>query len=97
VLDIVEPLDRDGMPFLVVHVGVRSTFLRFALEPWLRASLEFVLLAILASVAAAALLSAVALHPLKAIGEQLERLTLTRGDRPTVRCSICPQSCAILG
>ena len=82
VLDIVEPLDRDGMPFLVVHVGVRSTFLRFALEPWLRASLEFVLLAILASVAAAALLSAVALHPLKAIGEQLERLTLTRGDPP---------------
>jgi signal transduction histidine kinase len=70
------------MPFLVVHVGVRSTFLRFALEPWLRASLEFVLLAILASVAAAALLSAVALHPLKAIGEQLERLTLTRGDPP---------------
>jgi signal transduction histidine kinase len=70
------------MPFLVVHVGVRSTFLRFALEPWLRASLEFVLLAILASVAAAALLSAVALHPLKAIGEQLERLTLTRGDAP---------------
>ena len=81
-LDIAEPLDRNGMPFLVVHVGVRSTFLRFALEPWLRASLEFVLLAILASVAAAALLSAVALHPLKAIGEQLERLTLTRGDTP---------------
>ena len=82
VLDIAEPLDRDRMPFLVVHVGVRSTFLRFALEPWLRAALEFVLLAILASVAAAALLSAVALHPLKAIGEQLERLTLTRGDAP---------------
>jgi signal transduction histidine kinase len=81
-LDIAEPLDRNGMPFLVVHVGVRSTFLRFALEPWLRAALEFVLLAILASVAAAALLSAVALHPLKAIGEQLERLTLTRGDAP---------------
>jgi signal transduction histidine kinase len=82
VLDIAEPLDLNGMPFLVVHVGVRSTFLRFALEPWLRAALEFVLLAILASVAAAALLSTVALHPLKAIGEQLERLTLTRDDAP---------------
>src|ERR1017187_3303280 len=33
VLDIAEPLDLNGMPFLVVHVGVRSTFLRFALEP----------------------------------------------------------------
>ena len=87
VLDIAEPLDRNGMPFLVVHVGVRSTFLRFALEPWLRAALEFVLLAILASVAAAALLSTVALRPLKAIGEQLERLTLTRGDAPRRRAT----------
>jgi signal transduction histidine kinase len=64
----------------VVHVGVRSTFLRFAgpnaYEPWLRAALEFVLLAIVASVAAAALLSTVALRPLVTIGEQLEQLTL---------------------
>ncbi len=82
VLDIAEPLDRNKMPFLVIHVGVRSTFLRAAIEPWLRAALEFVLLAILASVAAAALLSTVALHPLKAIGEQLEQLTLSRGDAP---------------
>src|ERR1035437_4552014 len=83
VLDIAEPLvDRNGMPFLVVHVGVGSTFLRYAIEPWLRAALEFVLLAILASVAAAALISTVALHPLQAIGEQLERLTLTRGNTP---------------
>src|ERR1035437_9449594 len=80
VLDIAVPLDRNRMPFLVVHVGVRSTFLRNAYEPWLRAALEFALLAILASVAAAALLSTVALRPLQTIGEQLERLTLTRGD-----------------
>ena len=80
VLDIAEPLDRNHLPFLVVHVGVRSTFLRAAIEPWLRDALEFVLIAILDSVAAAALLSAVALHPLKAIGERLEQLTLTRGD-----------------
>jgi signal transduction histidine kinase len=87
VLDISVPLDRNGMPFLVVHVGVRSTFLRFvgenAYEPWLRAALELVLLAVLASVAVAALLSTVALRPLQAIGEQLERLTLTRGDAAT--------------
>jgi signal transduction histidine kinase len=88
VLDIAIPLDRNNMPFLVVHVGVRSTFLRNnnsvgpAYESWFRAALSIALLAILASVAAAALLSTVALHPLKAIGEQLERLTLTRGDSP---------------
>ena len=91
VLDIAVPLDRNRMPFLVVHVGVRSTFLRNAYKPWLTAALEFALLAILASVAAAALLSTVALHPLKAIGEQLEQLALPTGgeaeeveeDQPT--------------
>ena len=36
VLDIAVPLDRNGQPFLVVHVGVRSTFLRASYEPWLR-------------------------------------------------------------
>lgn len=86
VLDIAVPLDRNHMPFLVAHVGVRSTFLRFfgdnAYEPWMRASLEFVLFALLASMVIAALLSAVALRPLQTIGEQLERLTLTRGNGP---------------
>jgi signal transduction histidine kinase len=86
VLDIAVPLDRNRMPFLIVHVGVRSTFLRFvgenAYEPWMRAALEFVLLAIFLSMAVAAMLSAVALRPLQAIGEQLERLTLTRGNEP---------------
>ena len=79
VLDISVPLDRNQMPFLVVHLGVRSSLLREAYLPWLRRALEFALLAILASVFAAALLSTVALHPLQAIGEQLEQLTLTRG------------------
>ena len=74
VLDISKPLERNGMPFLVVHVGVRSTFLRAAYEPWLRDAVRIALLAILASVVAAALLSTVALHPLEAIGQQLERL-----------------------
>jgi signal transduction histidine kinase len=84
VLDVSLPLDRNRMPFLVVHLGVRSTFLRFvganAYEPWLRAALEFVLLAIVASVAVAALLSTVALRPLQAIGEQLDLLTLRAGE-----------------
>lgn len=80
VLDIAVPLDRNRMPFLIVHVGVQSTFLRNAYEPFLRAALQFVLLATLASMVVAALLSAVALRPLRVIGEQLEQLTLARGD-----------------
>ncbi|HEY4380828.1 MAG TPA: ATP-binding protein [Acidobacteriaceae bacterium] len=80
VLDISAPLDRNRMPFLVVHIGVRSSLLRAAYEPWLRAALEFALLATFAAMAGAALLSTLALRPLRTIGEQLERLTLTRGD-----------------
>ena len=34
VLDLTEPLDRNGQPFLVVHVGVRSSFVRASYEPW---------------------------------------------------------------
>jgi signal transduction histidine kinase len=82
VLDIAVPLDRNRMPFLIVHIGVRSSLLRAAYEPWLRAALEFVLLAMLASMAGAALLSTLALRPLRTIGEQLESLTFKPGDAP---------------
>jgi signal transduction histidine kinase len=81
VLDIAVPLDRNGVSFLVAHVGVRSTFLRNSYAPWLRAALWFALLATLASMMAAALLSTVALRPLVRIGDELERLTLGRGER----------------
>jgi signal transduction histidine kinase len=80
VLDIPRTLERKQMPFLVVHVGVRSTFLRNAYEPWLRDALKIALLAIAASVLAAALLATLALRPLVAIGQQLERLTQTHGQ-----------------
>ena len=82
VLDVSVPLERNKMPFLVVHVGVRSTFLRNAYEPFLRAAVWFALLATLASMVVAGFLSAVALRPLQAIGEQLERLTLPPGETP---------------
>jgi len=94
VLDISVPLDRYHMPFLIVHVGVQSTFLRNSYEPFLRAALQFVLLATLVSMAVAAVLSAVALRPLQAIGEQLERLTLTRGD--TTRGALPGQAALLL-
>jgi signal transduction histidine kinase len=82
VLDIAVPLDRNGQPFLAVHVGVRSTFLSNAYRPWMEAALVFALLAALAAMLAAALLSNVALRPIAKISEQLEQLTLTRGSGP---------------
>ena len=81
VIDISKSLERPNhRTFLVVHVGIRSTFLRNAYEPWLRDALKVALLAILASVLAAALLSTVALRPLESIGQQLEQLTLAHGQ-----------------
>lgn len=75
VLDIAAPLDRNGKPFLVVHIGVRSTFLKASFAPGLRDALLFASLAALALVVAAAALTNIALRPLEAINSQLELLT----------------------
>jgi signal transduction histidine kinase len=80
VLDISQSLDRNGAPFLVVHVGVRSTFLKNSYEPWLRAALIFALLAAVAAMVAAGLLANLALRPLEAISARLESLTLANGE-----------------
>ena len=39
VFDVVVPLERNGQPFITVHVGVRTTFLRAVYQPWLDAAL----------------------------------------------------------
>jgi len=80
VLDIGAPLNRNGQPFLVVHVGVRSSFLRASFAPGLRDALFFAVLAALVLVAAAALLTSVALRPLEAVNLRLERLTAGTDD-----------------
>ena len=82
VLDSAQTLDRNKAPFLVVHVGVRSTFVRNAYEPWLRAALIFALLAALAAMVVAGLLANVALRPIEQISRQLEHLTLREGEGP---------------
>ena len=79
VLAITQPLDRNGMPFLVVLVGVRSTFLRNSYEPWLWDALIFALVAAVATMITAGLLANVSLRPLEAISARLEMLT--RGAR----------------
>ncbi|HEY0265076.1 MAG TPA: ATP-binding protein [Granulicella sp.] len=75
VLDISFPLDRNGQPFLVVHLGVRSSFLRAAYEPLLHEGLWSSLTAAVLAMIASALLANAALRPIKRISEQLERLT----------------------
>jgi len=84
VLDTTQPLDRNGMPFLVVHVGVRSTFLRNSYEPFLRAAVLFALAAALVAMIAAGLLATLALRPLEEISSKLEKLTMASGEADAV-------------
>jgi signal transduction histidine kinase len=82
VLDISQSLERNGVPFLVVHVGVRSTFLKNSYEPWLLDALIFAALAAVAAMLSAGLLANVALRPLEAISARLEMLTRAAGAIP---------------
>jgi signal transduction histidine kinase len=83
VLDISQPLERNGMPFLVVHLGIQSTFLRSTYVPWLKKAMLFALAAAFLAMAAAALLANVALQPIELISRQLEHLTLrAAGPQP---------------
>src|SRR5882757_7143802 len=80
VLDTSQALDRNEMPFLVAHVGVRSTFLKNSYEPWLRDAVWFALAAALAAMLVAGVLANVALRPLEAISARLDSLTRASGE-----------------
>lgn len=82
VLDVTLPLDRNGQPFLTIHLGIRSTFLRSSYAPWLRAAVIFALVALAACVFIAAGLSSIALHPIERISQRLEQLTLANSNTP---------------
>jgi len=96
VFDTVQPLDRNGQPFLAVHVGVRSTFLRNSYEPWLRAAGLFALLSALAAMLAAAVLANAALQPIEQISRQLEKLTQQAGESPDLVSTAKSDSDAVL-
>jgi signal transduction histidine kinase len=61
-------------PFLSVHVGIRTTFLRTVFAPWIWASLTFTGLAILSSLLVSALLANLALQPIEQISLRLDTL-----------------------
>ena len=82
VLELTEPLDRNGRPFLMVHVGVRSSFVRASYEPWLRAALLFAIFAAAGAMVAAGLLASAALRPIERITERLETLAGNERELP---------------
>lgn len=74
--DLGSALNRNGQPFLVVHIGVLSTFIRASFAPGLRDALVFALPATLILVLGAGVLTNIALRPLETVNAQLELLTV---------------------
>ncbi len=72
VFDIVVPQDRNGAPFLSVHVGVRTTLLQAVYEPSLKEATTLMAFAAGTALIAAFLLSNLALRPLEEISMQLD-------------------------
>jgi signal transduction histidine kinase len=80
VYNLTLPLERNFEPFATVRVGVRTTFLRFVVEPWLIAALMYTGVAILCSLIFAAFLANLALKPIEQIGARLDALTLAEAE-----------------
>ena len=75
VFDVVVPLDRNGQPFVTVHVGARTTLLHAVYAPWLAEALTLMGFALGTALVAAFLLSNLALRPLEEISMQLDYWT----------------------
>ena len=75
IYEVRAPIQRDGKPFGWVRVGVVTTLLKAQLKPQLIQALEFSLIAMVVSLALAALLSNFALRPLEVIARRLDVMT----------------------
>ena len=80
VYNVTLPLERDSEPFATIRVGVRTTFLRFVVEPWLIAALTYTGVAIVCSLIFAAFLANLALKPIEQIGARLDALALAEAE-----------------
>jgi signal transduction histidine kinase len=80
VYNLTLPLERHFEPFATVRVGVRTTFLRFVVEPWLIAALTYTGVAIICSLIFAAFLANLALKPLAQISARLDALALAEAE-----------------
>lgn len=83
VFDTVVPLERNDQPFLFIHVGVRTTFLREAYRPVFVDAIVLMGVALLIALVVALLLSNLALRPLEEISQQLDYWTSGAGNPET--------------
>jgi signal transduction histidine kinase len=82
VLDVSMPLERNGAPFLTVHFGVRSSFLKNNYAPSLRDAFFYALVAGGIAMLAAAVLASLSLRPIEEISRRLETLAVSGATGP---------------
>lgn len=75
VFDVVVSLDRNGVPFAAVHVGVRTTLLSAVYRPWLEQALWLMGFALGTALLVAFLLGNLALQPMEKISQRLDYWT----------------------
>ena len=75
VYDVTYPLNLNGAPFGTIHIGVSTVFLRSEIEPRLMHAVYFSIASIFASLLLAAIISNIALGPLKEISRNLDNVT----------------------
>src|SRR6202522_3311087 len=81
VYNLTLPLEsQNSETFATVRVGVRTTFLRFVVQPWLIAALTYTGVAIICSLIFAAFLANIALKPIEQIGARLDALALAEAE-----------------
>ncbi|MGC8548443.1 MAG: sensor histidine kinase [Acidobacteriaceae bacterium] len=80
VYDVSLGLDLSGKPFLRLHLGVRTTFLRNSLRPWLIETLLLAILVLIGSVAISAGVANLALAPIEIISQRLDTLEQTQSE-----------------
>jgi signal transduction histidine kinase len=82
VYNLTLPLEsvQSSETFATVRVGVRTTFLRFVVQPWLIAALTYTGVAIVCSLIFAAFLANIALKPIEQIGARLDALALAEAE-----------------
>lgn len=80
VYNVTLPVERYFEPFATIRVGVRTTFLRFVVEPWLVSALEYTGVAIVCSLIFAAFLANLALKPIEQIGARLDALAVAEAE-----------------
>ncbi len=68
------PIVRNNQPFIVVRVGIRTTFLKNTLAPWIWPALTFTGISMVTSLAVAAFLANLALKPIADISRRLDLL-----------------------